>query len=265
MLFQELQHYLDDAVEGVIYFSLGTNVQSAHLDEEKQQIIVNALAQLPFKILWKYEIENSIVKIPQNVKVQKWFPQQAVLAHPNVKLFISQAGLQSTEEAVVYKVPLLVIPFIFDQEYNAKYIVKLGIGRKLDFVGLDTETLKSSILEILANPRLVLIHYLSTITSPYLCFSYKKAISDLSDSMTDTPNTNSLKKAIFWIEYVVRHKGAKYLTGELKHTPWYKFLLLDVICFLAFLCVLLLYCSYKVVIFLKYLLRSYKGDKLKNN
>lgn len=101
--------------------------------------------------------------------MQKWFPQQAVLAHPNVKLFITQGGLQSAEEATVYKVPLLVIPFIFDQDYNAKRIAKLGIGRILDFKDLNTNNLKSSILEVLTNPRLALEYYFSTITN--LCVS----------------------------------------------------------------------------------------------
>lgn len=97
-----------------------------------------------------------------------------------------------------------------------------------------------------------------------MCFSYRQAISDLSDSMTDTPISN-LQKAIFWIEYIIRHKGAKYFTDELKYAPWYKFLLLDVMCFMGLLCVFLLYSSYRSGLLLINLLRSYNGNKLKTN
>jgi hypothetical protein len=35
MYFQDLQKFLDEAVEGVIYFSLGKNMRSDHIPEEK--------------------------------------------------------------------------------------------------------------------------------------------------------------------------------------------------------------------------------------
>lgn len=151
-----MKEFLDDAVEGVVYFSLGSNVKSAFLDENKRNVILETLSQLPYKILWKFETED-ITEISPNIKILEWIPQQAVLAHPNLKLFISQGGLQSMEEAIVYKVPLLVIPFIFDQQYNAKRAVQLGIGLSLSFEDMEHENLKEAIIELTTNPRLVSI------------------------------------------------------------------------------------------------------------
>lgn len=150
-----MQTFLDDAVEGAIYFSLGSNVKSALLGVEKINTILETLKQLPYKVLWKFEADDSIIDIPSNIKIQAWYPQQAILAHPNVKLFLTQGGLQSLEEAIVFKVPVLAIPFIFDQHYNAKRIVQLGIGQSLNFEDLNNQILKSSILEVATNPRLV--------------------------------------------------------------------------------------------------------------
>jgi glucuronosyltransferase len=43
------------------------------------------------------------------------FQQRDLLEHPKIKLFITQGGHQSMEEAIHCKVPVLVIPFLGDQ------------------------------------------------------------------------------------------------------------------------------------------------------
>lgn len=78
-MFQELKNYLDNATNGFIYFSLGTNVQSHLLTDEKIRIILDTLKELPYKILWKYASDD-VPDIPENVKVMKWIPQQDVLS-----------------------------------------------------------------------------------------------------------------------------------------------------------------------------------------
>ena len=74
-------------------------------------------------------------------------------AHPNVKLFISQGGLQSFQEAVYHGVPLIGIPFFADQQYNTKKIHETGIGLQLMFNKITKEMLSKSINEILHNSR----------------------------------------------------------------------------------------------------------------
>lgn len=76
--FQDLQKYLDDAKEGVIYFSLGSNVKSVAVSDEKRNAILSAFSEMPYKILWKWE-SDTLPGIPKNVKIQQWFPQRDIL------------------------------------------------------------------------------------------------------------------------------------------------------------------------------------------
>jgi len=80
MYFQDLQEFLDKAKDGVIYFSLGTNVRSDHMPEEKMRAFREAFSELPQKILWKWE-SDILPGQPANVKFWKWLPQQDILGN----------------------------------------------------------------------------------------------------------------------------------------------------------------------------------------
>lgn len=122
------------------------------MEPAKKQIITEVFSELPYKILWKYE-DKSMENQPKNVKIGQWFPQQDLLAHKNLKLFITQGGLQSTEEAIANTVPLLVVPFFVDQFDNAERVAALGVGQLLDFGALTKQSFKSAIVEVIKNKR----------------------------------------------------------------------------------------------------------------
>ncbi|KAJ8959699.1 hypothetical protein NQ318_021891 [Aromia moschata] len=61
--------------------------------------------------------------------------------------------------------------------------------------------------------------------------SYREAIKRLRQLALDVPMTG-LEKAIWWTEYVIRHKGAKHLRNPVADLPLYQYYLLDVIGFL---------------------------------
>lgn len=149
---QELQQYLDDSQQGVIYFSLGSNIKSRLLEESKRKTIMETFSELPYNVLWKFE-NDTLEGKPRNVRISKWLPQQDLLRHPNIKLFITQGGLQSLEEAVTRGIPLLVIPFMGDQFQNADRIERLGCGLQLNYKDLTKQSLKSSILTIIDDSR----------------------------------------------------------------------------------------------------------------
>lgn len=75
----DLKTFLDNATEGAVYFSLGSNPFGKTMLTERKQAIEQALAELPFKVLWKFEATH-LRNIPNNIKVAKWVPQQDVLS-----------------------------------------------------------------------------------------------------------------------------------------------------------------------------------------
>lgn len=73
-----IQEFLDDAPEGAIYFSLGTNVKSTCLKPDTLNAFIEAFRELPFKVLWRFE--DDLKNVSTNVKIFKWLPQSDVLS-----------------------------------------------------------------------------------------------------------------------------------------------------------------------------------------
>lgn len=75
----ELKKFLDESSQGVVYFSMGSNVKSKDLSNETRNVIMETFSQLPYNVLWKFEADDLPGK-PENVKIIKWAPQQDVLS-----------------------------------------------------------------------------------------------------------------------------------------------------------------------------------------
>lgn len=54
-----------------------------------------------------------------------------------------------------------------------------------------------------------------------------------------------MDKAVFWIEYVIRHKGAPHLHTAANGLYWFQYYLLDVTAAISIAIVLVLYLNYK--------------------
>jgi glucuronosyltransferase len=64
------------------------------------------------------------------------------------------------------------------------------------------------------------------------CHRYRENAQRLSRIYRDQPLT-PLQQAVYWTEYVIRHKGAPHLRSAVLDLAWYQYLLLDVITVLA--------------------------------
>lgn len=96
----DLEEFIQGAGEdGVIYFSLGSNIKSKTLSQERLKVILQAFSSLPQRVLWKFD-EDNLPNKSSNVFIRNWFPQQDILAHPKVRLFVTHGGLLSTIESI---------------------------------------------------------------------------------------------------------------------------------------------------------------------
>lgn len=75
----------------MIYFSFGSCIRSADLPKEKLEAFVETFRLLKQKVLWKFENET-LPNMPSNVMIRKWLPQNDILAHKNVVLFLGHGG-----------------------------------------------------------------------------------------------------------------------------------------------------------------------------
>ncbi|KAI5656422.1 hypothetical protein M9H77_25215 [Catharanthus roseus] len=60
--------------------------------------------------------------------VQGWAPQAKILGHPNIGGFVSHCGWNSVMESIEIGVPIIAIPMITDQPFNARLAVEIGVG-----------------------------------------------------------------------------------------------------------------------------------------
>ena len=74
------------------------------MSEDKRKALLSVFGKLKQKVLWKWETDHMEDK-PPNVMLHKWLPQQDVLGHPNVKLFVSHGGQSSFQETVCHQKP----------------------------------------------------------------------------------------------------------------------------------------------------------------
>ncbi|CAH1375667.1 hypothetical protein MTP99_017076 [Tenebrio molitor] len=208
----DLQSFLDNAKDGVILFSMGSNLKSKDLSEDVRNILLKALSKVKQQVLWKFETD--LADTPPNVKIMKWLPQQDILAHPNVRAFISHGGLLSTIETVYHGVPIVGIPVFGDQKNNIAAAMNNGFAVSMPLAEITEEKLSWALNEVLNNP------------------TYRENIQIRSKLMKDRP-LKPIDSAVYWVEHVIRHKGAPHLRSAGLDLKWYQREMIDLFGFLT--------------------------------
>lgn len=150
---KRIQKWLDFSSEdGAILFSLGSNTKANFLPRDKIDILLRVFSKLKQRIVMKWESDELEGK-PANVLISKWVPQDSVLAHKNVKLFISHCGLGSVAESKYFGIPIVGVPIGLDQNSNVDSIVAEGWAVKVNFANLNEKELMEAIREVLDTPR----------------------------------------------------------------------------------------------------------------
>ncbi|XP_013134139.1 PREDICTED: UDP-glucuronosyltransferase 3A1-like [Papilio polytes] len=223
---KDLQDLLDSSRNGVVYFSMGSVLKSAALPRKTKQELLKVLGSLPYTVLWKFE--EQLEGLPKNVHIRPWMPQASILAHPNVKLFITHGGLLSTLESLRYGVPLLGVPVFGDQPGNALRAMRSGYARKVTFSPDMAPELEKELKHMLADDKY-----------------YNKA-KELSKLFNSRPVTQR-QLISHYIQLAIDTKGAYHLRSKSLLYKWYELWMLDQLAIVVAI-LLLLYLLLKKII-----------------
>ncbi|CAG7732085.1 unnamed protein product [Allacma fusca] len=152
---KDLNYHISGAEHGFIYFSMGSILKTDQMPEEMRKTFLEVFSRMKQLVIWKWN-SGHMDNLPSNVKLSKWLPQQDILGHPNIKLFISHGGLLSTQEAAYHGVPVLGIPMFGDQDLNVKQAATHGYAVMLEILDLTEELLEDRLNTILNDPRFTL-------------------------------------------------------------------------------------------------------------
>merc|ERR1711863_225414 len=148
------------------------------------------LKEMP--IIWKWD-EDDLSGIPDNVMVQKWLPQNDLLAHPNLKVFVTHGGLLSTQESLFHSVPLVGVPIANDQKPNLLRAQRHGYAIMLSLQTMTKEDLKSAIQKAMTDEAM------------------RESINKMHELFTDDDDESPVKRGVRAVEYVIKHKTADFL------------------------------------------------------
>ena len=82
-----------------------------------------------------------------------WLPQNDLLAHKDIKAFVSHVGQHSLYESAYHGVPVVAFPLCADQFSNAKKVEYFGLGVAVDHQTVNAQLLVDAIESVVNEPR----------------------------------------------------------------------------------------------------------------
>ena len=205
-----LRAVADGASHGLIVVSFGTYV--TQFPEQVRSKFLEAFGQLKQTVVMKLTKGADDEKVPQNVHLFDWLPQNDLLAHSNTVLFITHCGMNGQFEALYHAVPMLGFPIFGDQLYNALRITKKGLGLYLPIMMSTPHQVVAAVNEILTNR------------------SFSEAMALHSAMFKDRPQTPT-ERLVYSLERIIKY-GPDRLYNPAVNLPWYSYWCVDVAAFL---------------------------------
>uniref|UniRef100_A0A673GCT0 UDP-glucuronosyltransferase n=1 Tax=Sinocyclocheilus rhinocerous TaxID=307959 RepID=A0A673GCT0_9TELE len=202
---------------------------------------LSCIGVICFSLLWfEGHIETCFIKFINHGAV--WllryeftfeYPKPQIckfISHPKVKAFITHGGSHGIYEGICNGVPMVMLPLFGDQGDNVQRLVSRGVAESLSIYDLTAEKLLVALGKVINDK------------------SYKEKITELSAIHRDRP-IEPLDLAVFWTEFVMRHKGAAHLRPAAHELNWIQYHSLDVIGFLLLILVTVIFVTVKSCMF----------------
>lgn len=206
---QDLENFIaGSSPHGVVVLSFGTLVTG--LSKDVANMFARVFSRLQQRVIWRFKGELAL--LGKNTKLVDWFPQNDVLGHPLVRVFITHCGSSGTFEAIYNGVPVVAVPLFAEQVFNAAKLIQRGkMGRQIDIFNVTEAELQEVLHDVLTNEQ------------------YKINAKHASRIMSDQP-IPPRHKFLHLVNFTIRTNGAKHLFHERGiHMTWYQLLGLDVL------------------------------------
>lgn len=118
---------------GAVYVSFGSTFVLT--EEAEVRTLVAAFVALNRSVLWRISegelplgLTLADLALPPSVHAMAWAPQNDLLASPHLAAFVSNAGINSLQEAPYHGMPMVSVPFMAEQNDNAARAQYGGFG-----------------------------------------------------------------------------------------------------------------------------------------
>ncbi|XP_017868415.1 PREDICTED: UDP-glucuronosyltransferase isoform X1 [Drosophila arizonae] len=187
-LMWNVKRFVEESKNGVIYIQLGNEQPCGQLPQAKLQILFDFMSARKERFIWTCHDVKTLPGLPKNVLIQHSVPQIDILAHPHVRAFIMNGDLLSLQEGITRHVPMLGLPNFRNERKNIQLAVDLGVALQLEPSNFTTVALNWALDELTKQQH------------------FQISIREVSSEFRDRP-LGALANALFWVNYVVRHKG----------------------------------------------------------
>lgn len=200
-LFQPHSESFDDSYKFVgpsIYERMDESMASLHLNKKRKLIYISmgtifnndhtfftsciqAFAQTEYHTIISIGHrfrKSDFPNLPANISIANHIPQLALL--PHVSVFISHGGMNSVNESLYYGVPLIVIPQMIEQKFNAYRVRQLQAGLYLRKRDVSVDKLRQ-LAEKITHDRTFRTNALQVRKSFIDAGGYKKAAAFIND------------------------------------------------------------------------------------
>uniref|UniRef100_A0A3B5L4U2 Uncharacterized protein n=1 Tax=Xiphophorus couchianus TaxID=32473 RepID=A0A3B5L4U2_9TELE len=195
---EDLEAFMQSSGDaGVVLVTFGSMV--TNLSPDRANVIASALGRLPQKVIWRYRGKTPATLSP-NTKLFDWIPQNDFGSFLKNKTF--------TIRALFHGVPVVGIPLFGDQPDNLARLSRRGAAVVLHFNHMTVDELEQALHAVINEP------------------SFRSNMQQLSLLQQQQP-VAPLSTAAFWLEFVMRHGGAKHLRLASHDLYWFQYYSLD--------------------------------------
>ena len=229
----ELAAILENTKNGAVFISFGTVL--SYIPESYSWKLYKAFELVKHTIILRYDGPKRT--FPSNVHPMKWLPQNDLLAHPKIKVFVTHCGNNGLMEALYNGVPMVGVPVYSDQLQGAARVRYHRYGRVFQLSSDPPEKLADLIHEVVQNR------------------TYRENIQRASAIYRDRPDSPR-QRAAYWIKHVLKF-GSRHLRSYANDMPLYQYWMLDIIGFLFLVSVIVIASAFVVVYLLIAGIRSF--------